>query len=110
MNISDMEDPRVLIFLLLATVSLVVLTIRASWPNWIRPDHWPEDPDEGKDDTHPKAEIDPCPYCGQRKAMVTRAEDTLFRVRCPGCQALGPLGMSDGHARSRWNNRILRIG
>jgi Lar family restriction alleviation protein len=52
----------------------------------------------------------PCPFCGHRKTvMVPVEEHKLFRVRCSLCQAIGPFGVSPGHATHRWNDRIFRI-
>jgi Lar family restriction alleviation protein len=54
--------------------------------------------------------LSPCPFCGRRHVLLQYDElKELHRVRCPGCCAQGPFGLSYSQAAERWNNRIVRI-
>ena len=54
--------------------------------------------------------LEPCPFCGGRKALVQRMRFTrggqiqiMYTVYCPDCQAHGPFTESEDAAADGWN-------
>jgi len=50
----------------------------------------------------------PCPFCGEQELEpweIERFEDTMYRVYCTNCGALGPDASSWKKAVKEWDNR-----
>lgn len=48
-----------------------------------------------------------CPFCGLRKTKIQEAGVKEWAVYCKNdrCQAYGPVGLTKGEARRKWNTR-----
>lgn len=53
-------------------------------------------------------ELAPCPFCGERRAIVKRSGRWGYFVSC-ACAAVGPNGASRKEAVERWNARVATV-
>lgn len=49
--------------------------------------------------------LDPCPFCDSDNLKIVRFSPRRVFVNCARCEADGPMGRNEGHARELWNQR-----